>query len=99
MIDDIPNVEIIPLTAEQIDALDTYGESQKETSAERNLRKEREDRRWNKQWALDKSVEWCKHINDLVSIKNNDVTGKIMTSEEVCKIADQFYDWLYEDSK
>ena len=96
---ELPKVEIKPLTAEQIEALDTHGESLKETPEQRELRKDREDRRWNKQWALDKSIEWCKHINDLISVKDNTVTGKIMTSEEICKIADVFYEWLYKDSK
>jgi len=97
MIED--NIEIKPLTAEQVAALDTYGESLKETSAERAARKEREDRHWNKQWALDKSVEWCKHINELVASPNNDVQGVIMTSSDVHTIADGFYSWLYKDNK
>jgi hypothetical protein len=100
MIED--NIEIKPLTAEQVAALDTYGESLKETSAERAARKDQEDRRdrrWNKQWALDKSVEWCKHINELVSTPGNGVDGKIMKSADVESIADIFYEWLYKDTK
>jgi hypothetical protein len=90
MIED--NIEIKPLTAEQVAALDTSVDSFKETPAERVARKDQEDRRWNKQWALDKSVEWCKHINELVSTV-------VMTSSDVMTIADSFYDWLYEDNK
>ena len=71
----------------------------KETPEQRELRKEREDRRWNKQWAMDKSVEWCKHINEIVATPNNNVAGSIMTSEQVLVIADIFYEWLYKDSK
>ena len=96
---EFPKVEIKPLTAEQIDALDTHGESLKETPEQRELRKEREDRRWNKQWAMDKSVEWCKHVNEIVATPNNNVAGSIMTSEQVLVIADIFYEWLYKDSK
>ena len=70
----------------------------KETPEQRELRKEREDRRWNKQWAMDKSVEWCKHINEIVATPNNNVNGSIMTSEQVLAIADLFYDWLYKDN-
>ena len=70
----------------------------KEAPEESKARREREDRRWNKQWALDKSIEWCKHMNDLVSINAN-VKGGIMTSKEVIQIADIFYDWLYQESK
>ena len=95
---ELPKVEIKPLTAEQIEALDTHGESLKETPEQRELRKDREDRRWNKQWAMDKSVEWCKHVNELVA-PDNGVEVKIMTSSDVMTIADNFYEWLYKDSK
>ena len=95
---EFPKVEIKPLTAEQIDALDTHGESLKETPEQRELRREREDRRWNKQWALDKSVEWCKHVNEIVATPNKNVAG-LMTREQVLVIADIFYKWLYKDSK
>jgi len=91
------SVEIKPLTAEQVEALDTPVDSFKETPAERAARKDQEDRRWNKQWALDKSVEWCKHINELVSTPGNGVDGKIMKSSDVHTIADIFYEWLYND--
>jgi hypothetical protein len=70
----------------------------KETQEESKTRREREDRHWNKQWALDKSIEWCKHINDLLSTNAN-VKGVIMTSKEVIQIADIFYDWLLQESK
>ena len=70
----------------------------KETQEESKARREREDRRWNKQWAMDKSVEWCKHINEIVATPNNNVNGSIMTSEQVLAIADLFYDWLYKDN-
>jgi len=97
MIED--NIEIKPLTAEQVAALDTYGESLKETSAERAARKEREDRYWNKQWALDKSVEWCKHYNDIQALPHNIKPEiKLLTSPDVMIIADNFYAWLYKDT-
>jgi hypothetical protein len=73
-------------------------EISKETE-ERNARREKADRLWNKQWALDKSIEWCKHINGLVLAPGNVVDGKIMTSAEVESIADNFYAWLYKDEK
>jgi len=93
------NMEIKPLTAEQIEALDTYGQSLKETPSERELRKEREDRHWNKQWALDKSVEWCKHVNELVTTPNNGVGGKVMLPSDLLEVADEFYEWLYKDTQ
>jgi len=62
-------------------------------------RREENDRIWNRQWALDKSVEWCKHINELVSNTNNKVDGNIMTSSDVHTIADGFYAWLYKETK
>ena len=93
-------VEIKPLTAEQIEALDTHVDSFKETPAERAARKDQEDRRWNKQWALDKSVEWCKHINDIQTLPHNIKSEiKLLTSTDVMTIADNFYSWLYKDSK
>ena len=70
----------------------------KETQEESKTRREREERLWNKQWALDKSIEWCKHMNDLVSTNAN-VKGVIMTSNEVIQIADIFSYWLYQESK
>ena len=90
------NVEIHTMEDDVSDALDDVN---KETPAERAARRDREDRRWNKQWALDKSIEWCKHMNDLVASPNNDVQGVIMTSSDVRTIADGFYSWLYKDSK
>jgi len=90
------NVEIHTMENDVSDVLDDVN---KETPAERAARRDREDRRWNKQWALDKSIEWCKHINDLVASPNNDVQGVIMTSSDVHTIADGFYSWLYKDSK
>jgi len=89
-------IEVNNMTDEMQDVLDGYP---KETSEERNARKDREDRRWNKQWALDKSIEWCKHINELVSTPDNEVRGVIMTSSDVHTIADGFYSWLYKDSE
>ena len=53
-------------------------------------RRERADRIWNRQWALDKSVEWCKHINDLTSVG--------FDSTDVMSIAENFFNWLYEKS-
>ena len=97
MIED--NIEIKPLTAEQIEALDTHVDSFKETPAERAARKDQEDRRWNRQWALDKSVEWCKHVNELVTTPNNGVGGKVMLPSDLLEVADEFYEWLYKDSK
>lgn len=70
-----------------------------ETSAELNARKEREDRLWNKQWALDKSIEWSKHVNDLISDKNSSMTGDVIQSGDVMALADRFYQWLYKDTK
>ena len=70
----------------------------KETQEESETRREREDRHWNKQWALDKSIEWCKHMNDLLSTNAN-IKGGIMTSKEVIQIADIFYVWLLQESK
>lgn len=71
----------------------------KETPEESKARREREDRRWNKQWALDKSVEWCKHVNELIVHPSNEATGKIMFSSDVMTIADNFYEWLYKDTE
>ena len=90
------NVEIHTMEDDVSDALDGVN---KETSQERAARRDREDRRWNKQWALDKSVEWCKHINELVSTPGNGVDGKIMKSADVESIADIFYEWLYKDTQ
>jgi hypothetical protein len=61
---------------------------------------EREDL-WNRQWALDKSIEWCKHINELMGSPNYKVDGdgRTMTSNDVCDIANDFYKWLYKDNK
>jgi len=59
-------------------------------------RREKADRIWNRQWALDKSIEWCKHINELVASPGNEVNGVIMTSEQVCQMADIFNTWLYK---
>ena len=70
-----------------------------ETSAELNARKEREERLWNKQWALDKSIEWSKHVNDLISDKNSSMTGDVIQSGDVMALADRFYQWLYKDTK
>jgi len=81
------------------DVSNTLDDVNKETLAERAARRDREDRRWNKQWALDKSIEWCKHINEIVSTPDNDVHGVIMTSSDVHTIADGFYSWLYKDSE
>ena len=78
---------------------DTTTENDMETSADRAARKEREERLWNKQWALDKSIEWCKHMNEILITPEETVTGKLMTSEEVCQMADIFYYWLYKDTK
>ena len=74
-------------------------ENDKETSAELNARKEREERLWNKQWALDKSIEWSKHVNDLISDKNSSMTGDVIQSGDVMALADRFYQWLYKDTK
>lgn len=68
----------------------------KESDEEHKARREEQDRIWNRQWALDKSVEWCKHINELVSSPGNGVEGVIMKSEQVCQIADIFNSWLYK---
>ena len=76
--------------------MNTEFEIPKETPEDRKARQEREDRRWNKQWAVDKSVEWCKHVNELVVAPNNGVRGKIMISSDVMTIADIFYEWLYK---
>jgi len=97
MIED--NIEIKPLTAEQVAALDTPVDSFKETPAERAARKDQEDRRWNRQWALDKSIEWCKHIDQLATTRNNGVDGKILTPPDLLEVADKFYTWLYKDAQ
>ena len=70
-----------------------------ETSAELNARKEREERLWNKQWAMDKSIEWSKHVNELISDKNSSMTGDVIQSGDVMGLADRFYQWLYKDSR
>jgi len=75
-----------------------------ETSAELNalrlnVRKEREERLWNKQWAMDKSIEWSKHVNELISDKNSSMTGDVIQSGDVMGLADRFYQWLYKDTK
>jgi hypothetical protein len=70
-----------------------------ETSAELNVRKELEERLWNKQWAMDKSIEWSKHVNELISDKNNSMTGDVIQSGDVMGLADRFYQWLYKDTK
>ena len=74
-------------------------ENDMETSADRAARKEREERFWNKQWALDKSIEWSKHVNDLISDKNSSMTGDVIQSGDVMALADRFYQWLYKDTK
>jgi len=73
---------------------DTMTENDMETA-----RKEREERLWNKQWALDKSIEWSKHVNDLISDKNSSMTGDVIQSSDVMALADRFYQWLYKDTK
>ena len=78
---------------------DTMTENDMETSADRAARKEREERLWNKQWALDKSIEWSKHVNDLISDKNSSMTGDVIQSGDVMALADRFYQWLYKDTK
>ena len=70
-----------------------------ETSAELNVRKELEERLWNKQWAMDKSIEWSKHVNELISDKNSSMTGDVIQSGNVMDLADRFYQWLYKDSR
>lgn len=70
-----------------------------ETSAELNVRKELEERLWNKQWAMDKSIEWSKHVNELISDKNSSMTGDVIQSGDVMSLADRFYQWLYKDSR
>jgi len=70
-----------------------------ETSAELNVRKELEERLWNKQWAMDKSIEWSKHVNELISDKNSSMTGDVIQSGDVMDLADRFYQWLYKDSR
>jgi hypothetical protein len=75
-----------------------------ETSAELNalrlnVRKEREERLWNKQWAMDKSIEWSRHVNELISDKNSSMTGDVIQSGDVMGLADRFYQWLYKDTK
>jgi hypothetical protein len=70
-----------------------------ETSADRAARKEREERQWNKQWAMDKSIEWSKHVNELISDKNSSMTGDVIQSGDVMGLADRFYQWLYKDSQ
>jgi len=70
-----------------------------ETSAELNVRKELEERLWNKQWAMDKSIEWSKHVNELISDKNSSMTGDVIQSGDVMNLADRFYQWLYKDSR
>jgi len=74
-------------------------ENDMETSSDRAARKEREERLWNKQWALDKSIEWSKHVNDLISDKNSSMTGDVIQSSDVMALADRFYQWLYKDTK
>ena len=74
-------------------------ENDMETSSARAARKEREERLWNKQWALDKSIEWSKHVNDLISDKNSSMTGDVIQSGDVMALADRFYQWLYKDTK
>ena len=74
-------------------------ENDMETSEDRAARKEREERLWNKQWALDKSIEWSKHVNDLISDKNSSMTGDVIQSGDVMALADRFYQWLYKDTK
>ena len=74
-------------------------ENDMETSSDRAARKEREERLWNKQWALDKSIEWSKHVNDLISDKNSSMTGDVIQSGDVMALADRFYQWLYKDTK
>ena len=78
---------------------DTMTENDMETSEDRAARKEREERLWNKQWALDKSIEWSKHVNDLISDKNSSMTGDVIQSGDVMALADRFYQWLYKDTK
>jgi hypothetical protein len=70
-----------------------------ETSAELNVRKELEERLWNKQWAMDKSIEWSRHVNELISDKNSSMTGDVIQSGDVMGLADRFYQWLYKDTK
>jgi len=70
-----------------------------ETSAELNVRKELEERLWNKQWAMDKSIEWSKHVNELISDKNSSMTGDVIQSGDVMDLANRFYQWLYKDSR
>jgi len=70
-----------------------------ETSAELNVRKELEERLWNKQWAMDKSIEWSRHVNELISDKNSSMTGDVIQSGDVMDLADRFYQWLYKDSR
>jgi len=74
-------------------------ENDMETSSARAARKEREERLWNKQWALDKSIEWSKHVNDLISDKNSSMTGAVIQCGVVMALADRFYQWLYKDTK
>ena len=78
---------------------DAVTENDMETSAEDAARRERDDRRFAQRgWALDKSIEWCKHINDLVAHPGNGATGKIMTSSDVMTMGDFFYEWLHDRS-
>ena len=49
---------------------------------------------WNRQWAIEKSIEWSKHINELVAPPDSKVSGKIMTSNDVITIADSFLDYV-----
>ena len=74
-------------------------ENDMETSSARAARKEREERLWNKQWALDKSIEWSKHVTDLISDKNSSMTGDVIQSSDVMALADRLYQWLYKDTK
>ena len=69
-----------------------------ETLAELNVRKELEERLWNKQWAMDKSIEWSRHVNELISDKNSSMTGDVIQSGDVMDLANRFYQWLYKDS-
>jgi len=38
-------------------------------------------------------------MNEILITPEETVTGKLMTSEEVCQMADIFYYWLYKDTK
>ena len=60
-------------------------------------KREREEILWQRQWALDKSIEWCKHINELVTTPNNGVGGKVMLPSDLLEVADEFYAWVHKD--